>query len=311
MTRPSGFTLIVYSKNKKGLKRFIETIHDYIHLKGATWWVPPKLFIYQNHLYIDVSYECCISRRSDIKDRLKDTERIVKTFPSFYCELWTGKKEGVFVGTQNELSNLYISKMRPTIPLHPHTLYEEKHGGYTCTICGYEDGGKEYTWQTCRPCNYGECTICYAESRRLLKVASVLSFPSLESRIDFSTAGKAVDWSVFLDHPFGEEGEKESKTLEETVKKINENYASDWYKSIYKQHIDEEPAWLEVHRLHSINYVTERHKELEKIKKILFSSVDLEEYIEREGKEGLAKNLRGSESQPPPPPGTPLFVSDD
>lgn len=310
MTTLYGSLLLVSSKNTKSLKRFIETIRDYIGCLQAGE-LSIEFYVYQYHLYIWIghNYGGCGqgTKALYVKDRLRETAHIVKTFPSFYCEFWVYRrtissmsKEGVFVGTQNELSNLYISKMRPTIPLHPHTLYEEKHGGYTCTICGYEPGGKEYTWRTCRPCNYGECAMCYAESRRLMKVTSVLSFPSLKSRIDFSTAGKAVDWTVYLER-FGEEGGT-SKTFEDVVKRINEDYASDWYRSCYEIDIAKDPNWLEVKRVKRINWVTERHNTIEKIKKVLTSSVDLTEYIEQEGKCGLV---------PPPSAGIPLFVSDD
>ena len=52
-------------------------------------------------------------------------------------------------------------------PLHEHPLVVELHGGYLCSVCKWKDGGAEYSWRSCRACNYGECAGCFAESERL------------------------------------------------------------------------------------------------------------------------------------------------
>jgi len=304
MTTFYSTVLIVQSKNKRSLKRFLETIRNYIDcLKAPELEV--NLCVFQNVLsiYIGHNYGGWGAGRKAmyIKDRRDETEHIVQIFKSFYCELWTWHqtirsmvKEAIFVGEHNELrTDCYIPKMRPSIPLHPHELYEERLAGLTCSNCWLDYDNAEHVWHRCVACNYGECTSCYIESRRLTKVKSIHSFSSLKSRIDFTSAGKAVDWSLLIDHPFGDEGE--SKTLELAVKEINR-----YYDDIADNGF----------RLHKIKWVTERWQKLEQIKKVLVLAEDLSDYIDKYGEEGMVENISGSENHPPPPAGRPLFIDE-
>jgi hypothetical protein len=169
------------------------------------------IYIYVNHLYIGIGHNhvgCSQwTKLMYIKERGEETEEIVTLFPSFYCEFWiwrtTGRqytKEGIFVGKDNEFyAGANYSEKRPWMPLHNHLLVHERHANYTCLVCLFRDNGDEYDWHTCRQCNYGECLDCYKESSRLEDLGSILDFPPHKSRIDFKSAGKAVDFSSEYD----------------------------------------------------------------------------------------------------------------
>jgi hypothetical protein len=169
------------------------------------------IYIYVNHLYIGICHNHVGSSQWTklmyIKERGEETEEIVTLFPSFYCEFWiwrtTGRqytKEGIFVGKDNEFyAGANYSEKRPWMPLHNHLLVHERHANYTCLVCLFRDNGDEYDWHTCRQCNYGECLDCYKESSRLEDLGSILDFPPHKSRIDFKSAGKAVDFSSEYD----------------------------------------------------------------------------------------------------------------
>ena len=188
----------------------MDTIREHIDCLRAPE-LDVTIYIYVNHLYIRIGHNhvgCSQwTKLMYIKERGEETEEIVTLFPSFYCEFWiwrtTGRqytKEGIFVGKDNEFyAGANYSEKRPWMPLHDHLLVHERHANYTCLVCLFRDNGDEYEWHTCRQCDYGECLDCYKESSRLEDLGSILDFPPHKSRIDFKSAGKAVDFSSEYD----------------------------------------------------------------------------------------------------------------
>ena len=211
MTTWYSTVLAIYSKNKKELKRFMDTIRQHINCLEAPE-LNVTIYLYLNHLYIAIGHNHVgwgeWTKLVYIKERCAETEEIVTLFPSFYCEFWIWRttsgqitKEGIFVGKDNEFfAGANYSEKRPWMPLHNHLLVPERHANYTCLVCLFRDEGVEYDWHTCRRCNYGECLNCYKESSRLEDLGSILDFPAHNSRIDFKSAGKAVNLSSEYDN---------------------------------------------------------------------------------------------------------------